>query len=255
MRHKPAPELEVCVDSLSGLHAARAGGADRIELCGALSLGGLTPSAGLLRSATRISVPVFVMIRPRAGNFVFSADEEDTMHRDIEAVGSAGLGGVVLGASRPDGALDTDCLRRLLDHAKTCGLSHATLHRAFDLTPDPLQALEQAVALGFERILTSGGARTAATGATTLRTLHEKASGRITIMAGSGVTARNAASLLKETGADALHSSCRDNTSSETAQPDNDPFGFGARPAETSESAVRALRAAIGAFASSGENY
>ncbi|NHO33172.1 copper homeostasis protein CutC [Acetobacter fallax] len=248
--------LEVCVESLSSLRAAADGGADRIELCSALALGGLTPSPGLLALAACQSTPVFVMIRPRAGDFVFSSDEEDTMHQDINAVAGHALAGVVLGASKPDGSLDTACLRRLLDHARARGLHHATLHRAFDLTPDPEAALEEAIALGFERILTSGGAATAEAGASTLRTLCEKSRGRIAIMAGSGVTAANAVSLLTETGVNELHASCRTTTPPHTApSPRMRDFGFGTHHAGTSESVVRALRAAIDSIVISGEKH
>lgn len=247
------PALEVCVENLSGLHAACAGGADRIELCSALSLGGLTPSAGLLHLAAQSPLPIFVMIRPRAGDFIFSPDEEDMMSRDIEAVASNGLSGVVLGAAKPDGHLDTDALGRLLDHARAQGIHHATLHRVFDLSPDPLRSLEEAITLGFDSILTSGSARTAEAGKIMLRTLREKASNRIVIMAGGGVRPRNAVSLLAETGVHALHSSCRDISSPGMTPPSIDALQFGARPDETSSVVVHALRTAIRNFVSTGE--
>ncbi len=125
--------LEVCVDDAAGLDAAIAGGADRIELCSALTLGGLTPSAGLMAIAAGAAVPVYAMIRPRGGDFVFSSRELDQMRAEIDAVRSAGLAGVVLGASRPDGMLDGSMLQALAEHAKGLGLS---LHRAFDCVPD-----------------------------------------------------------------------------------------------------------------------
>jgi copper homeostasis protein len=146
--------LEICVADAASLEAAIEGGADRIELCSALELGGLTPSPGLMRLAAQAPIPVYAMIRPRAGDFVFSAREGEIMLADIEAVGGAGLAGVVLGASLPDGRLDEALLSRLHGHARGLG---TTLHRAFDLVPDRPAALEAAIALGFERILTSGG--------------------------------------------------------------------------------------------------
>ena len=125
--------IEVCVDSAASLSAAVAGGADRVELCAALALGGLTPSAGFMAQAAGYGVPVLAMIRPRAGDFVFSTDEVAQMLTDIAAARAAGLAGVVLGASLPDGRLDRDMLAQLMRAAK--GMD-CTLHRAFDLTPD-----------------------------------------------------------------------------------------------------------------------
>ncbi len=145
--------LEVCVDSPKGLAAAIEGGANRIELCSALELGGLTPVAGLMKAAAAAPIPVYAMIRPHAGPFIFDAADEAAMMADIDAVRAFGLEGVVIGANRPDGTLDMPLIRRLKAHAAGLG---STLHRAFDLVPDADAALEQAVELGFERILTSG---------------------------------------------------------------------------------------------------
>ncbi|MDP9756655.1 UNVERIFIED_ORG: copper homeostasis protein CutC [Rhizobium sp. SORGH_AS260] len=144
--------LEICVDDVAGLEAAVRGGADRIELCAALSGGGVTPSVGFMHRAAAYGLPVSVMIRPRAGDFVFTRDEADVMKRDIDAARAAGLSGVVLGASREDGSLDLPLLEELRRHAN--GLD-VTLHRAFDVVPAMDEALEAAVALGFSRILTS----------------------------------------------------------------------------------------------------
>lgn len=196
--------LEVCVDDAEGLDAAIAGGADRIELCAALALGGLTPSIGLMKRAAEAPIPVFAMIRPRAGGFVFSPDEIALMETEIDAARAAGLSGVVLGASRPDHGLDLPTLARLIERADGLG---RTLHRAFDLTPDKEAALEQAITLGFDRVLTSGGALKAIDGLATLKALHAQAAGRISLMPGSGVTAANAAALL-ESGVRELHASC-----------------------------------------------
>ncbi len=197
--------LEICVADAHSLEAAIEGGAGRIELCSALELGGLTPSPGLMRLAARAPVPVYAMIRPRAGDFVFTTQEAEIMLADIEAAGAAGLAGVVLGASLVDGRLDEVLLARLQAQARGLG---STLHRAFDLVPDPLAALEAAVALGFERILTSGGAVTAPAGLDMLKRLHEAACGRIGIMPGSGVTPANVAALLAALPVAEVHSSC-----------------------------------------------
>ncbi|MBN14325.1 MAG: copper homeostasis protein CutC [Pelagibacterium sp.] len=185
----PEPILEICVDDAAGLAAAISGGADRIELCSSLALGGLTPTPGLMALAATSPIPVYAMIRPRAGDFVFSRDDVATMETDIDAARSAGLSGVVLGATHPDGRLDTAILERLVTRASDLGL---TLHRAFDLAPDFPAAIDTAIDLGFERILTSGGAPRAIDGRDALRTIIAHAAGRIAIMAGSGVTADNA---------------------------------------------------------------
>jgi copper homeostasis protein len=240
---KKSTVLEVCVDTPAGLLAAVGAGADRIELCAALPLAGLTPSFGLMRLAAAQPVPSYAMIRPRTGDFVYDAADLDVMRRDIDAVREAGLPGVVFGAGHRSGALDETILARLLGHAK--GLT-ATLHRAFDLAPDLSAALESAIALGFERVLTSGGAKTAPAGAARIAELHAQAEGRIAIMAGAGVTAANAAALIRRTGVEELHASC-----SAPASLD-DPGGrlieLGFLPSamrETDAEAVRALAAAI----------
>ena len=196
--------LEVCVDSAEGLAEAVAGGADRIELCAALVLGGLTPSAGVIALAARCGVPVVAMIRPRAGDFVWSEAEVAMMEAEIASVRAAGLAGVVLGASQPDGRLDGAVLRRLVAVARGMEL---VLHRCIDLAPDMGEALEEAVALGFHRILTSGGETTAEAGAARIGALVAQAAGRITVMPGSGVSPGNAAAL-KGLGIAEIHASC-----------------------------------------------
>ena len=197
--------LEICVDSPEGLARAIAGGADRIELCAALPLGGLTPSPGFMRLAAAAPVPVYAMIRPREGDFRFTPVEAEVMLADIRAARQAGLAGVVLGAATPEGRLDVPLLSSLMAEAAGMG---TTLHRVVDTLADPLAALADAIALGFERILTSGGAATALAGAATIRRLHELAAGRIGIMAGGGLRATNAVEVLRRTGADELHGSC-----------------------------------------------
>lgn len=200
-----AIRLEVCIDSAASLVAAVAGGADRIELCSALALAGLTPSPGLIARAAGCGTSVYVMIRPRPGDFEYNADDLDLMRRDIDAVRRAGLDGLVLGVSRPNGELNDEALRRLLDHAD--GLP-CTLHRAFDVTPELDVALETAIELGFERILTSGGASSAWQGRERIADLVARAAGRIAIMAGAGVTADNVVELVRLTGVREVHASC-----------------------------------------------
>lgn len=231
--------LEVCVEDANGLQAAIRGGAGRVELCAALALGGLTPSPGLMAEAARCPVPVMAMIRPRAGGFVWSNADIAQMKADIDAVRAAGLAGVVLGASFPDGRLDPAVLADLLAHA--AGLD-TTLHRCFDLTPDPLQALDMAATLGFRRVLTSGGARTAPQGTALLGALMDRAAGRIAVMPGAGITPETLLALrhlpLRE-----IHASCS------MARPEAGPvaaLGFGPQERRvTSEQAVRALVAEL----------
>ena len=234
--------LEVCVEDAAGLAAALRGGAGRIELCSALALGGLTPSPGLMAEAARAPVPVMAMIRPRAGGFLWSAEDLRQMKADIAAARSAGLAGVVLGASRPDGRLDEWMLATLLAEA---GGMDTTLHRCFDLTPDRRQALETAVTLGFRRILTSGGAPTAPEGVETLAFLMEQAAGRLVVMPGSGIRPETLPVLahlpLRE-----IHASC---SMPQAEGATIAAFGFG--PPErgvTSENGVRALKAALKAL-------
>jgi copper homeostasis protein len=233
--------LEVCVDSSQGLSAAIEGGADRIELCSALELGGLTPLPGLMKAAAAAPIPVYAMIRPHAGFFVFDEADEAAMMADIDAVRGAGLSGVVIGANRPDMTLDLPLLHRLKAHAAGLG---STLHRAFDLVPDAEIALEQAVDLGFERILTSGCAVKAPDGIETLRRLSAKAADRITIMPGSGIRPGNVADILRQTGSREIHASCSSRIESTDARAI--AFGFQAAVSNKTDLAVvREMRRAI----------
>jgi|EndMetStandDraft_4_1072995.scaffolds.fasta_scaffold124362_2 copper homeostasis protein len=197
--------LEVCVDDVAGLEAAIEGGADRIELCSALALGGLTPSAGLMSAAQRSPIPCYAMIRPRAGNFIYSPAEIDIMTNDIYFAASSGLAGVVFGASLPDGRLDTEALITL---SNAIGTMPHTLHRAFDLVPDMNEAIELAVDCGFERILTSGRAATALDGIDTIAESIKIADGRISIMPGSGVSLKTIDAILARAAVKEVHSSC-----------------------------------------------
>lgn len=201
---RDAPILEICVDDPEGLDAAIAGGAQRIELCAALALGGLTPAPGLVAQAAAGTVPIFAMIRPRPGGFIYTPAEIRAGIVDILAMRDAGLAGIVLGATLPDGRLDPVVIGEWRDAAQGLPM---VLHRAFDLAPDPFEALEQAIGMGFCRIMTSGGAATALQGATRIGALARQAAGRIGIMAGGGIEAADAAPLLSA-GADDLHASC-----------------------------------------------
>ena len=197
--------LEVCVESVQALDIATQGGADRIELCSALNLAGLTPSPGLMAEASARKIPSFVLIRPRPGDFCYGRRDLDVMRRDIDSVRAMQLAGIVIGASLPDGRLDEAALTQLLEHA--AGLP-AVLHRAFDLVPDFHAALETAIRLGFKRVLTSGGAPDAPAGQARIRALVEQAGSRIEVMAGGGVAPGNVAAFVRSTGVPAVHSSC-----------------------------------------------
>nr|WP_315254707.1 copper homeostasis protein CutC [uncultured Duganella sp.] len=240
---RDAITLEVCVDNIDGLAAALRGGADRIELCGALGIGGLTPGAGLLHAASSCPVPVVAMIRPRGGDFCFNEAETQLMLAEIDAVASAGLQGVVLGASLADGRLDRRTLERLARRAADHGLSR-TLHRAIDLCPDLAPATRLAVDLGFERILTAGGARSAPEGLAGLRRCFDAAAGRIAIMPGAGINADNIGQLRAQLPLTDVHASCSQPLP--PASPAVLAFGFDSgNRRQTSDEKVSALKAAL----------
>lgn len=204
--------LEICVDDVAGLDAAVAGGADRVELCTALALGGLTPPPSLITAAASAPIPVHLLARPREGGFHYSAREIAMIADDITAAAEAGLAGVVIGASLANHALDTKALASLVSHAKSAGEARGrpvslTLHRAIDLCPDMPTALDAAIALGFDRVLTSGGEPKAIDGLEMLATLQRRAAGRIIILAGSGIDADTVAAFLA-LGIVEIHASC-----------------------------------------------
>jgi copper homeostasis protein len=197
--------LEICVDTIEGVLAAKRGGATRVELCASLSEGGLTPSVGLMKSAAASDIPCFAMIRPRSGMFHFSKMEENIMLADIQAAKDTGLAGVVLGAQGHDGALNLALLTRLVQAAGDMG---KTLHRVIDVVPDTLLAVDQAIALGFDRILTSGAQPEACDGVEMIAQMVARAQGRLSIMPGCGLTPANVADVVKKTGACEVHASC-----------------------------------------------
>lgn len=235
--------LEVCVDSAAGLQAAVDGGADRIELCSALELGGLTPSFGVMKQAARIPLPVYAMIRPRSGDFAFNDNDLAIMRDDIAMAREAGLAGVVLGVSLDNGQLNADLLSILVDHSYGLGL---TLHRAFDCTcPNFSEALETAIELGFERILTSGGASSAIGGVQVLERVFEQAKGRISIMPGAGINAENVGMLRAHLPLREVHGSCSHPV--RIALGPAADLGFAREgQRETDEGLVRSLKAALG---------
>ena len=200
------PLIEVCVDSLASAREAVRGGADRLELCANLIIGGTTPSPALIREAVNLGVPVNVLIRPRFGDFLFDDAEKREQLEQIAQLRALGASGAVIGALRADGTLDADFLAACREAAQGLTL---TLHRAFDVCRDADEALEQATMLGFDTILTSGQRATAEEGAALLAKLVCRADGRITIMPGSGVNADNIAHLHARTHARAFHLSAK----------------------------------------------
>lgn len=197
--------LEVCVDSVESAVAAARGGASRLELCSNLIIGGTTPSPWLYEEVRKqVEIPIHVMIRPRFGDFCYTDTEFAEMRQAVEAFRSLGADGVVIGILKPDGTLNVEQMKILKDLA---GDMSVTLHRAFDLCENPMTAMEQAIALGVDTILTSGQQGAALQGAELLRFLHKKSLGRITIQAGSGVNAEKIQTLYVQTGLHAYHMS------------------------------------------------
>lgn len=221
--------IEVCCGSIADVLTARSAGAIRVELCSAIEVGGLTPSAGLIAGAVRerSAMAVNVLIRPRGGDFVYSDREIAVMEADIEAAKAAGAQGVVIGAMTPSGDVDMKTMRRLLAH---CEDMDVTFHRAFDVCASPSDALEQIIALGIPRLLTSGREPTALEGAPLIAELIRQTAGRIRIMPGAGINPANIAEIESITGAKEFHSTCTDKSLS---APCRAPlFGCAARPAD-----------------------
>jgi copper homeostasis protein len=196
--------LEISVETLEAGLAAERGGADRIELCADLSVGGVTPSAKLMGAVReQLQIPIFVMIRPRGGDFVYSDAEFAAMKSAIASAKKLGLDGVVLGILRQDRRVDVHRTGELIRLARPLP---TTFHRAFDESADVRQGLENVIQTGAERILTSGGAKTAPEGAGTLAELVAAGRNRVTIVPGAGINAANIDKLAKQTGAREFHS-------------------------------------------------
>lgn len=195
--------VEAAVDTFADALAAQAEGCHRIELCGPLHDGGTTPSGGLIaRCSDRLLVSVHVLVRPRAGDFVYTDDEIAIMTRDIAIAKEFGVDGVVVGALTPDGDVDTERMAELIAVASPMRVG---FHRAFDQVRDPDEALELLVALQVDHVLTSGGAKTAAEGAARLKGLVDRAGDRIAVMAGGSITPANACALVEATGVRVVH--------------------------------------------------
>ncbi len=206
-------KLEVCCGDMQSVLAAKEGGADRIELCQALEMDGLTPSAEMMAEAIGLGIPVQVLIRPREGDFVYDEAEIETMLKEIRLAKRLGANGVVIGALKSDGSIDEETIRCLVSEAT--GMS-ITFHRAFDVCSQPTEALEQIVSLGCHRLLTSGQAPSAEQGIPLIKRLVEQSGGRLIIMPGAGVNQENARRILSETGAHEIHGSLRRNGSTDS---------------------------------------
>jgi copper homeostasis protein len=223
--------LEISVESVEAAQAAERGGADRIELCGNLSAGGVTPSAELMSVArSRIRIPIFTMIRPRDGDFLYSAGEFATMQKEIETAKESGMNGVVLGILDSNHHVDVDRTRELVELARPLP---TTFHRALDECADLPRALEDVIRTGAARILTSGGAAGAREGAAALARLVAAAGNRIVIVPGAGINAVNIAEIVEKTRAQEFHSGL------------GSTLPYGSRDYEEFEAEVRKLAEAM----------
>lgn len=200
-------KIEIAANSLTSALAAYEAGADRIELCANLELGGTTPGPGtLIATRKQLKIPIHALIRPRGGDFVYSDTEMEEIVQSIEFCRQLGIEGIVIGCLTPAGKVDVSKTQRILEH--TAGMD-LTFHRAFDLVTDQEEALETIIELGFHRILTSGGKNSTPEGAKQIARLIEKAGNRITIMPGGGINNNNITDIAEFTGAAEFHLSCK----------------------------------------------
>ncbi|WP_202840461.1 copper homeostasis protein CutC [Luteimonas saliphila] len=235
--------LEIAANSLASALAAGAAGASRVELCTALELGGLTPSAGVIaRVRERLSLPLHVLVRPRAGDFVYTDEEHVTMLADIAHCAASGCDGMVVGALTGSGEIDLARCRELVEAA---GALDTTFHRAIDLCPDMPAALESVIALGFRRVLTSGGAASSIAGADMLRRLVDQAGDRIVVMPGAGIASDNIGWLVTCTGAREFHASARQALPTRMRVPVDPALGMNGGESRADVDRIRSLRAAL----------
>lgn len=236
--------IEICVDSVESALAAASGGANRIELCSALSEGGITPSAGLISAARAVvNIDLFVMIRPRGGDFVYSDHELDVMRKDILEAKLRNVDGVVLGVLDSAGMVDIARTEKLIAAARPL---EVTFHRAFDVCRNLDRALEDVIACGADRILTSGGRPDAIAGLPRIAQLRRKAGDRISIMAGGGIRVTNLRTIALKTGVREVHTSLSKN-SEESAELGSTPSSH--KSYRVFEQDVREFKAAVEALA------
>lgn len=240
-------KFEICTDSVAGVRAAAAAGADRVELCADLFEGGITPSRGAIRCARTVGgIGLHVIVRPRGGDFVFDDDETAAMLVDVETARAEGADGIVIGALHADGRVDAERTRALMAAA---GPLSVTFHRAFDMAPDPWDALETLVGLGVHRILTSGQEATCLEGLPLIAELVWRAGDRVIIMPGGGITERNVDRIVAAARPKEIHfAALRPVESAATARRDHVFMGGELRQSEwsrleTSEALVGAVRA------------
>ncbi|XP_045189527.2 copper homeostasis protein cutC homolog isoform X1 [Mercenaria mercenaria] len=204
--------MEVCIDSVQSAIHAEKGGAVRVELCSNLMEGGTTPSIGMLKVIKRsVSIPVFVMIRPRGGDFIYTPKEFDVMYQDLCMLKEAGADGFVFGILNQDGSVEQEMCEELIDYAKPLP---CTFHRAIDMTSNISEALEKVISLGFKRVLTSGGDSSALEGLPVITSMVKQAAERIVIMPGGGINEKNLQRILQQSGAKEFHCSARSSVSS-----------------------------------------
>jgi copper homeostasis protein len=220
--------LEICVDSLESARAAQSGGAQRVELCSSLSEGGITPSSGLIGAVREcLSIPVFVIVRPRGGDFFYAAEEFAVMKRDVAAAKTCGANGVALGVLLQDGQVDVERTRELVELARPM---EVTFHRAIDWAPRMEEALEQVIAAGADRILTSGGAQTAVQGINPISRMVANAGRRVRVMVCGTVRKENIGEIARRTHASEFHASLR--------KPRRSPVTYGNRALSLSEAVL-----------------
>ncbi len=244
--------MEICVATLEDALAAERGGADRLEVNAALELGGLTPSPGafqLIRDESPL--PLTVMLRPRPGGFDYSPAEYRTLIREAEWFLAHGADAVAFGVLKPSGAIDG---RRCLELVELAGNGRAVFHRAFDLTPNPLRALEELLDLGFARVMTSGQQPATPAGIPLIKALIDSVAGRIEVLPAGGITVANVAAVVSQTGCNQVHASMRTDWEDSSAK-HRPQIRFGSASVDgehrfraTDAAAVRAMRAALDAL-------
>jgi copper homeostasis protein len=195
--------LEACVNSAVSAVEAQHGSADRVELCENMPEGGCTPSAGAIKFArAHLQIRLFVMIRPRGADFLYTPAEFDIMKQDVTTAKELGADGVVFGILKPDGAIDRERMKILAELARPMGI---TCHRAFDMTRDPSEALDDLISIGIDRVLTSGQSDSALSGASLIRQLIRQAGNKIIVMPGHGIKEHNLEEVIRLTGAEEFH--------------------------------------------------